>query len=55
MIRTEKNRENGYVKKMDDSISELNLRLRYMVDDFDKLINTELTNRRLFAKPRLER
>lgn len=54
MENTEKNQVKSYLKK-DDPLSGLNLRLRYMVEDFDELINAELNNRRLFTKPRLER
>jgi hypothetical protein len=44
MEQPEKNGVTSYINKDDDPISGLHLRLRYMVEDFDELINPEHTN-----------
>ena len=55
MAYNEKNQRKAYTKKGSYSISGLNLRLRYMVEDYDKLINSEFNNRKSFIKHPLVR
>lgn len=55
MLEIKKNRRKAYIKKGDYTISGLHLRLRYMVEDYDKLINAEQNNRKYFAKYCLEK
>ncbi len=50
MKDTEKNQIKSYINKDEDTISELNLRLRYMIEDFDKRTNTEHDNGRSMTK-----
>lgn len=44
MEHMEKNAAKSYTNKDDGPISGLNLRLMYMVEDFDEFINAEHTN-----------
>lgn len=44
MEHIEKNAAKSYSNKDDDPISGLNLRLRYMIKDFEEFINAEHNN-----------
>lgn len=46
MEHREESQTKVYIKKADYRISGLQLRLRYMVEDYDKLIEEELNNRK---------
>lgn len=46
MEHREESQTKVYIKKADYTISGLHLRLRYMVEDYDKLIEEELNNRK---------